>query len=166
MSSAVAFPSNLTVFASPWNTGSSKYADALRNIHKKLSTEYIETASRRLTRDALYTELWDAVGESSSKNWDGYGADPVKDSAVDEAYSFLNLLPKDTPVPDIVAEPSGGLVLEWNFGKDRVFVVSINGNYSLAYAGLLGAGSRVKGLDGYSETLPNAIIDGLKRIAR
>lgn len=165
MSTALTIPSYQNFLAQPRNTGSSDYSKHLSDIYKSAITYLTEPVSRKKI-DEANSELWDVISECSVANWDGYGAQPVSFLAVNEAFSFLNLLPAGLPLPEVMAEPNGEIGLEWDFGPNKVFAVSIKGNYSLAYAGILGAGSRTKGLESYSEAIPSVIIEGIKRIAR
>jgi len=165
MNTALAMPAYQNFLAQPRNTGSSDCSNHLSDIYESAITYLKEPISRKKIEEAN-GELWDVILECSVANWDGYGAEPVDFLAINEAFSFLNLLPVGLPLPEIMAEPNGEIGLEWDFGPNKVFVVSIKGNYSLAYAGILGAGSRTKGLESYSEAIPSVIIEGIKRIAR
>ena len=165
MSTALTVPSYQNYFAPPRNTGSSDCSNHLSEIYKSSIAHLTEPVSRKKI-DGACGELWDVFSECSVANWDSYGAEPINFLAVSEAFSFLNLMPAGLPLPEIMAEPNGEIGFEWDFGPNKVFAVSIKGNYSLAYAGILGAGSRTKGLESYSEAIPSVIIEGIKRIAR
>jgi hypothetical protein len=50
-------------------------------------------------RKGLFDELLENVKECREPNWDGYGAQPVRDEMYHFAYDFLTALPLDTPRP-------------------------------------------------------------------
>jgi hypothetical protein len=113
----------------------------------------------------LFVELQNIFLECSKVNWDQYGANPISMDALSEAYWFVSSLPSWLPNPEVIPEPSGEIGLEWSFGKDKIFVITIKGNNSIAYAGLLGAGNRIRGIESYSEAIPQSIIESIRRIS-
>jgi hypothetical protein len=147
------------------NTGTSKCSDELDEIVQDTITHLKEPVTSH-TRESLYVELTNIFLECSKVNWDQYGANPVSAKALMEAYWFVTILPSWIPNPEVTPEPSGEIGFEWNFGKNMVFVVTIKGNHSIAYAGMLGSGNRTRGIESYSEAIPSVIFESIRRISK
>ncbi|MBI5739160.1 MAG: hypothetical protein HZA16_00435 [Nitrospirae bacterium] len=101
--------------------------------------------------------------ECSKANWDGYGANPVSRDSVFEATKFLHLIPSSFPMPQVVAEPSGEIGLEWNNNRGYVFAISFGSKNMIAYAGIFG-NSKTHGTEYFGEAIPPVIIDNLRRL--
>ena len=97
-------------------------------------------------------------------DWDGYGADPVLPVTMENAERFINAIPEGVMKPEIGADPSGDVSLDWCHNKHWVFSVSIDSNNNLAYAALfdgVGCHGTGKFVDGI---IPEVIITMIKRI--
>ena len=79
--------------------------------------------------------VWD---ECRVPNWDGYGAIPVSQDTLRNAYVLLESLPAGFPAPSIGAEADGALTFDWYRSPRRTVSVSINDTGELHYAALLG----------------------------
>ena len=86
--------------------------------------------------DSALGRLDKVYNECSEPNWDGYGAEPILHKAYLEAQKLLRMIPPSFPEPEILAEPSGYVGLEWYKERSCVFVVSLGGNNVITYAGL------------------------------
>ena len=161
---ALAIQGHQSFLASPRNTGSSACSEHIFEVVKE-TIEHLREPVSQQKPDRLYSELDGIFLECSEKNWDGYDAAPISTAAISEAGLFLSILPSMLPLPEIVPEPTGALGFEWNFGKNKVFAVSVKGNHSIAYAGLLGAGSKISGIEVYSESIPSIIIESIQRVS-
>lgn len=117
------------------------------------------TIGSSLTTDALIETYKDC----SYENWDGYGAKPVNIDSVNEAREFISLIPSFFPKPEIVAEPSGEIGLEWYKGRNKIFAVSFNGKKTIAYAGLFGS-NKTHGIEYFKGSIPQIIIENLRRL--
>lgn len=117
------------------------------------------TIGSSLTSDAIIETYIDC----SLENWDGYGADPVSIDSVNEAREFISLLPLFFPKPEVVAEPSGEIGLEWYNEKNKIFVLSFNGRKMIAYAGIFGS-NKTHGVEYFENSIPSIITDSLKRL--
>lgn len=113
--------------------------------------------------DEVLTSLREVYRECSQVSWDGYGASAVTEDAYEEARKLINLLPSSIKMPEIVAEPTGELGFEWRIGKGRVFVVSVGGKHRITYAGVFG-GNKIHGSEYFEDTLPQIIIEHLRRL--
>ena len=116
-------------------------------------------------KDRVLSELKKLYQEYSEKDWDGYGALPINQEAYNEAVRFLEALPLSClPAPQVGPEPEGDIGIEWNFGKNRTFVVSINGTNIITYAGLLEAGNKTHGTEVFDGSIPQTIVNNISRI--
>lgn len=80
--------------------------------------------------------------ECGHDDWDGEGARPVSDRTIDLAARIADclfgLLPRDTPVPDLIAEPDGEICMNWGRPDERLFSLSIGEHGKINYAGQFG----------------------------
>ena len=160
----IAISNRITPSLYPYNTGTSETSKNLQMV--------IENDIIRLRK----AETWDHPGrvlselkkiyqEYSEKDWDGYGALPITQEAYHEAVRFLVALPLAwLPTPEVGPEPEGDIGIEWNFGKNRIFVVSINGTNIITYAGLLGTGNKTHGTEVFDGSIPQTIVNNISRI--
>lgn len=109
-------------------------------------------------------KLDDIYKECSTRDWDGYGAVPIIEATYREAETVIRSLPSFVPPPDILAEPDGGIGLDWDKGEGFSFTISVSGNNVLTYAGLFGENSETYGTETLAGILPKVIIDNLERL--
>ncbi|MCH8043315.1 MAG: hypothetical protein IID44_06310 [Planctomycetes bacterium] len=130
-------------------------SDSRRFLHKSsaIGNESV------LRSDELAT-VWNECREA---NWDGFGAMPVTQETLRNAYILLESLPLGFPAPSISAEPDGDLTLEWHRSARRTLSVSVTADGYLHYAALLGA-SRVYGTEAFFDEIPDAIRDLVYRV--
>ncbi len=114
-------------------------------------------------RKALFDELFETVEECRQPNWDGYGAQSVRDETYRFAYEFLAALPKDTPAPSVGAEPDGHLTVEWYQSPERTLSVSISAGGDLHFAALLGE-TKAYGTEPFVGEVPKIIPDLIHRV--
>lgn len=136
-------------------TMNSRFRDVIRELLSSITLGgcYFETLGA----------LEDAFVESSSENWDSYGAMAVSPITYSHARRLLLALPTTLPVPDIAVEPDGEFAFEWFRGLRRVFSVSVGRDNELTYAGLFGR-SKVHGTEYFADELPKPIIENLVRL--
>jgi hypothetical protein len=114
--------------------------------------------------EVVLDKLDDIYKECSIRNWDGYGALPIIEATYREAETIIRSLPSFVPPPDILAEPDGGIGLDWDGGEGFSFTISVSGNNVLTYAGLFGDNNETYGTESLSATLPKIIVDNLERL--
>jgi hypothetical protein len=112
---------------------------------------------------ATLMSLLTVYKECSRADWDGYGAIAITADAYEEAIKIIKLLPSSIHMPEIVAEPSGEVGLEWRRGRGQIFVMSVSGRHKIIYAGLF-SGNTIHGSEYFGETLPSRIIEHLRRL--
>ena len=148
----------------PYNTGASEASNFLQKVFEDgvLRLSKAETWDHK---GRVLSELNKIYQESSEKDWDGYGALPVSQEAYHEAVRFLKALPLSwLPNPEVGPEPEGDIGFEWNYGKNRIFVMSINGTNIITYAGLLGTGNKTHGTEVFDGSIPQTIVNNISRI--
>ncbi len=147
------------------NTGSSGASKKLSKIVADTFTD-LNKASTWDHHRQVFSALRETYLECQSENWDGYSALPINNSTYNDAIRFINALPSYLPSPNIVPEPTGDIGFEWDFGKDRIFVASVDGTNRVTYAGLIGKGNNTQGVETFNGSIPQTIVDQIKRICK
>ena len=111
----------------------------------------------------VFQELLKTFEECREPNWDGYGAQSVREETYHLAYEFLTALPLSTMVPSIGAEPDGHLTVEWYRSPQRTLSVSISPNGYLHYAALLGS-AKTSSTEPFVGDVPKVICDLIARV--
>jgi hypothetical protein len=134
---------------------------------KSRMKEMIADRLMSLTLGGLYLEalaaLEDAAEESSTDNWDGYGAKAISRMTYANAARLLLTLPTTLPAPEVAVEPDGEVAFEWFKEPRRVLSVSIGPDNEISYAGLFGR-SKTHGTEYFADELPKAIVENLARL--
>jgi hypothetical protein len=112
----------------------------------------------------MIAALEDAYQSASTSNWDGYGANAIKELARSDAERFLELLPSDLTMPEVSIDPDGDISFEWLKSKRYVFSVSLSGNNKIVFAGICG-GNDIHGTESFGDTIPGIIIDAIRRLS-
>ncbi len=160
---AIAIPSRMTALPYPYRAGVSDtsqnlqklYKDAVISLRKSVTWDYL---------GGVFAALKETYQECSEAGWDGYDALPITQETYDEAVRFLSALPSWLPAPEIVPEPDGDIGFEWNFGKNRLLVASVDGANRITYAGLLRTGNKAHGTEVFDGSIPQTIVDHISRI--
>lgn len=106
-----------------------------------------------------------AFHECSQANWDGYGAAPANQSAMEWARRLLAALPRRVGVPEIAFEPDGDAGLEWWQGPDKVLFVSVGSNGELRYAARLNT-ARIVRTEMFAQGLPRRLVETALELAK
>lgn len=106
----------------------------------------------------------DLVARCGRDNWNGEGAERITEMAAWRAIELLVALPSYLPVPDIFPDPSGAISFEWYRRPKHRLVLSIYGNGSVEFAGLLGVGNEVYGEARMAAGLPEIIRSNLRQL--
>jgi len=115
---------------------------------------------------AYHNSLSDLVSvrqECGTSDWDGYGAQPVKNDTVWIAYLVLESLPPGLPEPRIGAEPDGEVTLEWHKTSRRTLSVSVSPDGLLHYSALIGPNKQF-GTEVFSREMPQNILALIRRV--
>lgn len=109
-------------------------------------------------------ELEALIEGASTPNWDGYGAQPARPGAVEEARTVLRILPRECLAPQPCVEPDGSVGLEWHVRPGWTYVLTVSGRGQIEYAGLFGDGE-THGRERLGESLPPLVAEHLRRVA-
>ena len=116
-----------------------------------------------LDNGKVFEELLKTFEECREPNWDGYGAQSVREETYDLAHQFLTALPLRTPVPSIGAEPDGQITVEWYRSPERTLSVSISPDGDLHYAALLGS-AKTCCTEPFTGAVPKVVADLIHRV--
>lgn len=105
-----------------------------------------------------------AFSECSQANWDGYGAAPANESAMEWARRVLAALPRRVGVPEIAFEPDRDAGLEWSRGPDKVLSVSVGSDGELRYAARLNT-ARIVCTEMFARGLPRHLVETALELA-
>lgn len=83
-------------------------------------------------------ELDKIIGECSDTDWNGTDALPIPVEAADQAEQIIAQIPIKYPIPEINAEPTGDISLEFFVDPYCVLLLSIPGDGFLYFSGLFG----------------------------
>lgn len=98
-----------------------------------------------LTLQEIVTpELHDIYYECSRNGWDGCEADPINNVAFNNTLKFVQRLPKDCPVPDILPISDGSISLVWGYERKSTgiyskFSLNFNKGDTIRYFGIFNA---------------------------
>jgi len=135
--------------------------DNVTNAIEAKSSHFL-TASELARRDEIDTIL--ALPQQyQNANWNGEGAAPIPEAAIEEARIFLQKLPTTFPLPEVTPEPDGYLGLEWYANKSLLYVVSFDGKGALSCSGLIGP-DRTYGTRYMDDGIPAEILRNIAKI--
>jgi hypothetical protein len=113
-------------------------------------------------RETLQNELDEIVQDCSKAGWDGYDANPLSLESAVVAREFINVLPENIQIPNLVPEPGGEIALEWRSGDRKYLSVTVSGTV-LVYAGIFGGLCKKYGEERFFGTLPTAVLQILSQ---
>lgn len=152
-----------------WSSRQSGVSDAALKIHEilgKTTLHLVSSATGQARIGDPISALYDLYEQCHTQNWDGEGAEPILFDAVEEAEQLLYLLPSSIPTPEFVPEPTGAIAFEWYQGRDRVYLLSVDGTQSIQFAALMGQGNELHGRTNFVGTLPPMILHHLRLFFR
>lgn len=132
-------------------------AKAARSGQRRLQS------SNALGIEPVLDELGTVWEECRLPDWDGYGAAPVSQDTLRNAYILLDSFPLGFPHPSIGAEPDGQLTLEWHHSPRRTLSVSVTPDGELHFAALLGP-NRVYGTEVFFGAVPQRILELIRQV--
>jgi hypothetical protein len=101
--------------------------------------------------------------ECRTANWDGYGAEPVSQEAIDQAKRFLEALPLEMQPTSVGAEADGSVTLEWYRSIKRTLSISIASSARLHYAAVYDATGK-SGFEDFFGRISEDIINLINRV--
>lgn len=148
-------------FSLPADRGVSDDVRALNLFVKELFEDCSQSVI--INANESIQELYNLLEECSTKNWDGYGAQPIDPDSFNEAERFIRALPTTISKPEVAVDPDGEISLEWYFEPRKVFSVSIGKRNEIKYAGLYGL-NKTYGREYFDNEIPKAIFDNIDRL--
>lgn len=106
-------------------------------------------------RQRLNDNICDIAERCFADSWDGEGALPISEYAVEAAKRFVELLPEGIMMPFITPENTDEFAFDWDIEKNMTFAVIIDGDYAF-WAGIIGE-EREKGKARIYGEMPDAI---------
>ena len=112
----------------------------------------------------IIQHIYELYKECSEDNWDGYDAKRISVGTYLEAIKLAELIPSELPLPEVVPEPNGDIAFEWYRGKRFLFVLSVEGNNIINYAGLFGSATRIYGSEYVTDELPASVLERIQHL--
>lgn len=138
-------------------SSSSSYSERRREPSSDVATTAVldQTQIRRQVELAIrFEEVW---SECSVENWDGQGAHPLRQDALDRFFCLARLLPPELPLPEIGATPSGSISVDWENGSDWLLSLILSAGDQISFAAYY-KGARTHGsFPFFPERLPEEI---------
>jgi hypothetical protein len=107
-------------------------------------------------RDLLKDQILDVWAECQKEDWNGEGASPIKKESVYQVLNFLKLLPDGIVEPEISADPSGYILLDWQGERNEMLSLSFEGE-QISFAMRVGYRQKLHGVEPRSTELPAII---------
>jgi len=148
----------------PWSTleqekGVSDDASTLRRVW-----DGIVTASESITRGLALEDIRVGIRRAVLDAIDNQDIS-VEESTVRYAEAFATALPSSLQQVDVSIDFDGDISFDWDFGKRRVFAVSVRRDGVLNYAGLFGL-NRLRVSEVLLRDIPSPILQGILRAQR
>jgi hypothetical protein len=145
---ALTMPHGVDAFSestSAAGTTGRQMAEVLREV---LRSGEVRASNWSVSVDSSIAEI---MRECAQSNWDGYGAPPVKQRALQNArslaVSLFEVLPTGIPAPDVVPEVDGDVSLSWTRDRNRGLSISVSDHDRLNFAGVLDKGVERHGVE-------------------
>ena len=147
------------------STARSEPARMLDKMHNDIRVHLLESYAVSDTAERALSELKEVQGEACREGWDGYGAQPLSSAAYFYAKTFLSALPTTAPVPEIGADASGEIALDWIFGERKALTVRIGPRGRCTYAWMLGESTN-RGTDWIEDEIPATVAFALRLLVQ
>jgi len=143
--------------------GESETAHFIASQAKKAKQALCETYTFGRPFYEALKELVSIQEQCNVRGWDGYDAEPVRNTILWSAYRFLEALPPGFPAPSVAAEPDGDITLEWYKSPRRTISISVSPDDNLHYSALLGPNKHY-GAEVFFGEVPASILDLIRRV--
>lgn len=156
----------MTALATSWfgsprqSSGASGLAEALVALLAKAHSHARENATDWRSLARAYIQ---EIGEECSEDgWDGYAGRAITTETIEQALFFIDMFPYASPAPEIAPDPDGEIAFSWDFGPGRLFTATIAASGAVSFAGLLGNGEKVHGVESFEGKIPQSILESLR----
>ena len=151
------------IYASVSQTGISDEAIRLRQHWQDIFTIIMSSVAMGTQYRHLQMVLATLAKNAVHENWDGQGAAPINERALDYARRVVQMLPVTTPAPEVTVDPDGEVSFDWRADSRRSLSVSIDPLGTLRYASIVG-GSENFGAEPWRDGLPESILGLLQKV--
>ena len=159
MTIALQYPS----FAVMRSSGASDTAESINQTYQQLRGKLQGSYVLGQRAKGWINDLYRMFEECRHANWNGYEAVPVSEYTREIAHELLEAMPLGIPAPSIGAEPDGHITMEWYDSPRCTLSISIDPEYELHYAALIGA-SKVYGTEPFFGEVPKKIMDLIRQV--
>ena len=137
--------------------GNSDAAQNIRNSLNSIRTHLDQSWSLASEKKELLQKMSGIWERCSVDQWDGYKALQLKRASLTNALLFIETLPSDIALPDLVPEPTGYLGMLWE-NKDNSIAISIDENAHLSFGAIGKDNSILYGSSKLTGRIPENII--------
>ncbi|MCH8295383.1 hypothetical protein IH992_30225 [Candidatus Poribacteria bacterium] len=118
------------------------------NANENISGGYSEAISELYCFDLRYTRtvLEEVYNEAYEVSREDSELEPISTQAHSEAITLLTAIHEYLPMPDIMWLEDGGVGFEWRKGSDKIFTMSVYGDETIIYGGILGKNNKISGI--------------------
>jgi hypothetical protein len=118
----------------------------------------------------LEAALLNIKKECRDVDWDGIGAIPVRGETIKLTAQIGEVLyammPRGTPVPDVIPEADGEICISWSLNSDRIFSLSVGPNAKINFSGQFGKEGAVHAWQPIDPTSRSSLQGSLEDVAR
>jgi hypothetical protein len=145
--------------------GSRASSEASRTVRSEFedAKRHARSAASALQSQA-YSKLAGIMSQCAVRGWDGYEAMAITPATYARVEAFIDDLPSSLPAPDIVPEADGDVAIEWDFGPQYVFSISIGEAGFLNFAGQFGPGVERHGVDPFDGVVSEEILGYIRKL--
>lgn len=130
--------------------------DWIKKSHDLLSNEDDERNWITETRSgikSIVSEITSLLEENSEEGWDGYNAKPISTISCNYAIRLLQSIDSNTFLPEIIAEPTGQIGIQWDLGSCSL-IVTFNETGVLSFGYHDSYGAEIFGSFKYTNGVP------------
>ena len=117
------------------------------NGDEKIGRGYSKAISELYYFDLRYakTILQEVSDEANEVSREDLELEPISTQAHNEAVTLLTAIHEYLPMPDIMWLEDGGVGFEWRKGSEEIFTMSVYGDGTIIYGGILGNKNKISG---------------------
>lgn len=132
-----------------------------RNYLKGSASDWIPTINESLRN---------IKNKCGNPDWDGFGANLVSDQTIENTELIIevlhSMLPKGTPIPDVIAEADGEICIDWTIDDFRLFSLSIGSHNIINFAGQYGKEGAIHGWQPVDKKSRDTVEKSLQDVVR
>ena len=154
-----------------WDDEYEPVTDSSREIHHTWAQKrnYLQGSASDWLPPAV-AALGTIKNECGSGNWDGTDAAPVRETTIEVAAKVLEtlftMLPKGTPMPDVIPEADGEICISWSVDVNHLFALSIGDHGKINFSGQFGKEGAIHAWQPLDATSRSGLEKSLQEAAR